>query len=124
MCISCRPHVDADKGEEGLAHVDRGERGQISDFFVDIINGWPLSQFFWIQTTESIFLRQGLQTIIYALERTEFKLPLKDDRDYVPRLLFKDMYVLGRIIMFYCLSMCLNCERKEQFVDVIYFISM
>ena len=29
-----------------------------------------LSQFFWTQTTscESIFLRQGLQTIIYALE--------------------------------------------------------
>src|SRR6218665_3726383 len=31
-----------------------------------------LSQFVWIQTTscESIFLRQGLQTIIYALELT------------------------------------------------------
>jgi len=31
-----------------------------------------LRQFFWIQTTsyERIFPRQGLQTIIYALERT------------------------------------------------------
>src|SRR6218665_807020 len=26
--------------------------------------------------------------------------------------------LLGRIIMFYCLSMCLNSERKEQFADV------
>jgi len=25
--------------------------------------------------------------------------------------------------MFYCLSMCLNSERKEQFADVIYCIS-
>ena len=112
------------QGGGGSGSCGQGERGQISDFFVDIINGWPLSQFFWIQTTESIFLRQGLQTIIYALERTEFKLPLKDDRDYVPRLLFKDMYVLGRIIMFYCLSMCLNCERKKQFADVIHLNSM
>src|SRR6218665_3047805 len=79
-----------------------------------------LSQFFWIQTTccESIFLRQGLQTRAH-----EFKLRLKDDRNYVPRRLFKDN-VLGRIIMFYCLSMCLNSERKEQFADVIYCISI
>ena len=36
----------------------------------------------------SIFLREGLQTIIYALELTSSK----DDRNFVPRLLFKDMY--------------------------------
>ena len=55
----------------------------------------------------------------------EFKLPLKDDRNFVPRLIFKDtLYVLGRVIMFYCLSMCLNSERKKQYADVICFISM
>jgi len=27
----------------GLAHVDRGEGGQKSDFFVNVINGWPLN---------------------------------------------------------------------------------
>ncbi len=26
----------------GPAHVDRGKGGQKSDFFVDVINGWPL----------------------------------------------------------------------------------
>src|SRR6218665_2328412 len=85
-----------------------------------------LSQFFWIQTTscESIFLRQGIKIIIYVLELTSSKLykALKDNRNYVPRLLFKD-YVLVRIIIFYCLSMCLNSERKERFADAIYCIS-
>ena len=44
MCISCRPHVDVHKGVGGLAHVDacgQWEGGQKSDFFVDVINGWP-----------------------------------------------------------------------------------
>src|SRR6218665_591461 len=52
-----------------------------------------LSQFFWTQTTscESIFLRQGLQTNLRPRAH-EFKLPLKDDRNYISRLLFKDMY--------------------------------
>jgi len=26
-------------------HVNRGEEGRKPDFFVDIINGWPLSSF-------------------------------------------------------------------------------
>ena len=33
-------------GEGGPAHVDacgQGEGGQKRDFFVDVINGWPLS---------------------------------------------------------------------------------
>src|SRR6218665_3154593 len=55
-----------------------------------------LSQFFWIQTTscESIFLRQGIKLIIYVLELTSSKLykALKDNRNHVTRLLFKDMY--------------------------------
>jgi len=41
MCISFRPHVDVHKGGGGLAHVDREKGGQKSDFFVDVINGWP-----------------------------------------------------------------------------------
>jgi len=40
VSISCRPCVDVHKGR-GLAHVDRG--GQKPDFFVDVLNGWPLS---------------------------------------------------------------------------------
>ena len=46
MCISCQPHVDVHKGEGGSAYVDacrQGEGGQKPDFFVDVINGWPLS---------------------------------------------------------------------------------
>ena len=32
--------MDLHKG--GRAHVDRGEGAQKRDFFVDVINGWPL----------------------------------------------------------------------------------
>src|SRR6218665_1324359 len=62
-------------------------------WLVKLMTG-SLSQFFWIQTTscESIFLRQGLQTIIYALELTSSNPSLKVYRNYVPSLLFKDMY--------------------------------
>jgi len=46
VCISCRPCVDVHRGEGGPAHVDacgQGEGGgQKRDFFVDVINGWPL----------------------------------------------------------------------------------
>jgi len=36
------------RGEGGLAHVDacgQGEGGQKRDFFVDVINGWPLIRY-------------------------------------------------------------------------------
>ena len=41
----CVFHVDRVRTStrgRGLAHVDRGG-GQKSDFFVDVINGWPLN---------------------------------------------------------------------------------
>ena len=38
--------MDVHKGEGGPAHVDAcgqgGRGGQKRDFFVDVINGWPL----------------------------------------------------------------------------------
>ena len=46
MRISCRPRVDVHKGGGGPAHVDacgQGEEGRKPDFFVDVINGWPLT---------------------------------------------------------------------------------
>src|SRR6218665_1044254 len=45
VCISCRPRVDVHKGGRGVgpAHVYRGEGGQKPDFFVDVVDGWPLS---------------------------------------------------------------------------------
>src|SRR6218665_2919222 len=42
VCISCRPRVDVQMGGGGPAHVDRGSQKQ--DFFVDVINGWPLKR--------------------------------------------------------------------------------
>ena len=53
-----------------------------------------LSQFCWIQTTscENIFLDKAYKLYNLRPRAHEFKLPLKDDRNYVPRLLFKDMY--------------------------------
>ena len=42
MCISCWPRVDVHKGEGGSGPCGQGEGGQKPDFFVDVINGWPL----------------------------------------------------------------------------------
>ena len=36
--------MDVHKGGGGPAHVDRGG-GQKRDFFVDVINGWPLNSY-------------------------------------------------------------------------------
>src|SRR6218665_2054715 len=51
VCISCRPCVDVHKGggESGPCGRmwTRGRRGQKRDFFVDIINGWPLTVRTW-----------------------------------------------------------------------------
>src|SRR6218665_2573132 len=47
VCISCRPCVDVHKGEGGSGPCGRmwtGEGGQKRDFFVDVINGWPLME--------------------------------------------------------------------------------
>src|SRR6218665_1761951 len=55
----------------------------------------------------------------------EFKLTLKTDRNYMfLAYSLRICSLLGRIIRLYCLSMCLISERKKQFADVTYFISM
>ena len=50
--------MDVHKGGGGPAHVDRGEGGQKRDFFVDIINGWPLNErdysMKWVMMTYSV----------------------------------------------------------------------
>src|SRR6218665_3585672 len=49
MCISCRPCVDVHKGGGGgfvpCGRMWTGRGGQKRDFFVDVINGWPLAIF-------------------------------------------------------------------------------
>src|SRR6218665_2498158 len=40
VCISCRPCVDVHKGGGGSGPCGQG--GQKRNFFVDVINGWPL----------------------------------------------------------------------------------
>ena len=69
MCISCRQHVDVHKVEGGLAHVDawgQRRRGQNSDFFVDVINGWPLR----IKVTLTTVLSTLPLTALFAIALT------------------------------------------------------
>jgi len=67
MCISCRPHVDVHKGGERSGSCGQGAGVKIQ-FFVDVINGWPLLSQLWLMSVQ-ILEEEGDAKIIYVMTR-------------------------------------------------------
>ena len=50
-----RPQGGAGGIRPMCTHVDRGEGGQKSDYFVDVINGWPLNEVMKLNITCTVY---------------------------------------------------------------------
>src|SRR6218665_3068633 len=63
--FSCK-EVGRPQGGGGPAHVDRGKGGQKPDYFVDVINGWPLPLLLQVFLTKNlVFLYSALSLSKY-----------------------------------------------------------